>query len=97
MKTEIKFETHELTIIRVRRSQAVSAFCTLCEQAVLHLTIARAAAALGVSETAVFRLVESGTVHSIETDSGALLVCGNSVLGLAKAKKNFEGEIKWDL
>jgi hypothetical protein len=89
MKTEIKFESHELTIIRVRRSQAVSAFCPQCEQEVLHLTIARAAAALQISETAVFRLVESNAVHSMETAAGALLICGNS---LSELRKQINGE-----
>jgi len=79
MKTEIKFETHELTIIRLRQSQMVTIFCPFCRREVLHLTVARAAAALRMSETAVFRLVESGTIHSSETVSGALLICGNSV------------------
>lgn len=84
MKTVIKFEKHELTIIRVRRSQTVTVFCAVCREKVLHLSVTRASAALGVSETAVFRLVESGTVHSMETASGALFVCGNSVSVLAK-------------
>lgn len=92
MKTEIKFETHELTIIRVRRGQTVSAFCPLCEQVVLHFTITSAAAALGVSETAIFRLVEGGTIHSTETAAGALLVCGNSISALGKAKQIIEGD-----
>jgi hypothetical protein len=87
MKTEIKYESHELTIIRIHRSQTAIAFCALCEQKVLHLSIARAAAALQVSETAVFRLVESGTLHSCETSAGALLVCGNSVSDLKNAKE----------
>lgn len=92
MKTEIKFETHELTVIRLRQSQIITIFCPFCRREVLHLTVARAAAALRMSETAVFRLVESGTVHSCETASGALLICGDSISVLARERKNLEGE-----
>lgn len=92
MKTEIRIETHELTVIRVRRSQTATVFCSLCQLKVLHLTVARAAAALQLSETAVFRLVEGGSVHSTETRSGALLVCSNSVAALAAEKRSIESE-----
>ena len=89
MKTEIRIETHELTVIRVRQSQSVTVFCPFCELQALHLTVARATAVLQISETAVFRLVEGGTVHSIETRSGTLLVCSNSAAALAKGKAGY--------
>lgn len=92
MKTEIKFEMHELTVIRVRRSQTVTAFCTQCKAKVKHLSVARASAVLGVSETAVFRLVECGAAHSMETASGRLYLCGNSVSELAKGIRIIERE-----
>lgn len=82
MKTEMKLETYESTVIKIRRSQAVTAFCQKCGHEVLHLTIARAAAVLKISETEAFHLVESGQVHSWETAAGVLLVCGDSILGL---------------
>lgn len=88
MKTEMKLETHELTIIRIQRSQAVSAFCQKCEREVLHLNIARSAAVLKISETEAFRLVESGEVHSLETTVGRLLVCSNSLSGLMNINQN---------
>lgn len=91
MKTEMRLETHELTVIRIRRSQAVSAFCQKCNAEVLHLTVARAAVVLRISETAVFHLAEGDSVHSLENEAGALLICGNSVSALTK--RNFtEGE-----
>jgi hypothetical protein len=97
MKTEIKFETHELTVIRVHRSQSVTVFCEQCEVNVRHLSVARASAVLAVSETRVFRLVESGAVHWLETPAGSLLVCGNSISLLAKKTVFKEGEKQWDL
>lgn len=90
MKTEIELETHELTIIRVQRSQTITAFCRKCEQEVLHLTIARTAAVLQISEKEVFHLSEKEKVHSLETTAGVLLVCGNSISVLSN--KNNEGE-----
>lgn len=88
MKTEMKLETIESTVIRIRRSQAVSAFCQKCEAEVLHLTITRAAAVLQISETEAFHLVENEKVHSWETAAGVLLVCGNSISAISE-KKDF--------
>lgn len=92
MKTEIKYESHELIVIRIHRSQTATVFCALCAENVLHLSVARAAAALGVSETAIFRLVENGAVHSSETAAGALLVCGNSLTVWAQQVNFIGGE-----
>jgi hypothetical protein len=87
MKTEMKLETYESTIIRIRRRQAVSAFCQTCGQEVLHLTIPRAAAVLQISEKEVFHLVENESVHSLETATGSLFICGNSVSVVARQRK----------
>lgn len=87
MKTKIEFETSELTVVRIRRSQTVLASCPRCNAKVSHFSVIRAAAILQISETAVFRLAESGTVHSSETAAGALLICGISISELAKEFK----------
>src|SRR5438270_6773127 len=79
-RTEIRIETHEKRIIRVNRQQAQATFCKACDAKVTYLSVSRAAAVLSFSETAIFRLAESGRIHSIENSDGSLMVCGDSLL-----------------
>ena len=81
-RTEITIETHETTIIRVSTRQTANAFCEICRTTHKHFSVRRAAAVLRLSETAIFRLVEGGKVHSTENAAGALLVCSNSLATL---------------
>ena len=78
-RTEIKIETHETTIIRVRTRQTANAFCELCRERLPHFSVRRAAAVLRLSETAVFKLAESGQIHSTENARGELFICGISI------------------
>jgi hypothetical protein len=89
-ETEITIETDEITIIRVSRRQTTIVFCPVCRALLRHFSVARAAAFLKISETAIFRLVEGGQVHSTETAAGALLICGNSLATRAKGMKDEE-------
>lgn len=77
--TKITMETHEVTIVRIKQSQLTRQFCRVCRTDEWHLPVARAAAVLRISETAVFRLIENKRFHSTETDAGELLVCRNSL------------------
>ena len=77
-RTEIKFETHEITIVRLPENRSAIRFCNDCQKNVRHLPIVRAAFLLGISETAAFRLVENKQIHSTETETGALLICQKS-------------------
>jgi len=79
-RTEIRIETHEKRIIRVNRQQTQAAFCGACGAKVMYLSVSQAAAVLSFSETAIFRLAESGKIHSIENPDGSLMVCGDSLL-----------------
>jgi hypothetical protein len=81
-RTEITIETHETTIIRVSTRQTANAFCEICRTTHKHFSVRRAAAILRLSETAIFRLVEDGKIHSTETVGGRLLVCGNSLAAM---------------
>ncbi len=81
---EIRIETTQVIAVRINRRQAFTAFCGICLKPTGHLPISNAAAGLRLSETAVFRLVESGQIHSIENPAGSLFVCGNSVSDFAE-------------
>ena len=86
-RTEVRRETHELTVIRSRGSHA-NHFCEICQKEVMHLRVAQAAVSLSLPETAVFRLTESGQIHSAETPSGMLLLCGNAITFLVNELSN---------
>ena len=79
-RTEISFETHEVTIIRFNLNQTVVRFCAACGANVRYLPVSRAAGVLRISERQVYRLIENGQIHSTETETGALLVCRNSLV-----------------
>jgi hypothetical protein len=80
--TEITIETHLKRIVRVSRSQTSAMVCDICGAKVTYFSVSRAATLLGLSETAIFRLAESGQVHSFENESGSLLICGESLLAI---------------
>ena len=68
--------------------------CGLCEATIPHLRVASAAAALSISETAVFRLAESGDIHSIETPEGLLMLCSSSLAAIGMELELQKGERK---
>jgi protein-arginine kinase activator protein McsA len=84
-RTKIRLEKHELKL--VRGGQTATLFCQNCQTETRHLTVAQTAQVLEMSEMAVFRLAESGQIHSIETADGRLLICTNSGLKIEKKFK----------
>ncbi|HEV8593832.1 MAG TPA: hypothetical protein VGQ55_17140 [Pyrinomonadaceae bacterium] len=76
---EITVETRAVTVIRINRRQTVTIFCDICRKPISHFSVFHAAAAMRLSETAIFRLAENGQVHSTENAAGSLLICGNSL------------------
>ncbi len=80
-RTKIRFEKHELTLIRL--SRIAGSFCLTCQKDTSHLTVAHAAKLFGMSEKTVFTLAENERFHSNETADGKLLICADSI-------RNFE-------
>lgn len=74
-KTEIEIELSETVMYR-RRSERFETFCPLCKSLVEMATPQVAARLMKVSEREIYRFVETGEVHFIETDG--LLICLNS-------------------
>jgi hypothetical protein len=77
--TEIMIERFETRVVRVDRRHVYMELCELCRVRVVHFSISQAAALLGLSETAIFRLAESGQIHSFENVAGSLLICSASL------------------
>jgi hypothetical protein len=76
-RTKIRFEKHELTLIRLSRNARL--FCLICQIETSHLTVAHAAKLFGISEKTVFTLAANEQIHSIETSDGKLLICADSI------------------
>lgn len=74
----ITIET-ERTLIFRNRSAFSEAWCVECDAQVQMAGVDAAAEQTGVSELAVYQLVESGAVHFIEDEKQHVLVCLNSL------------------
>lgn len=84
-KTEIEIELSE-TIAYSRRAEKFEAYCPQC-QALVEMAVPQVAAILTQSnEREIYRLVETGKIHFIETDR--VLVCLNSIIKFAKNLKD---------
>ncbi len=78
-RLEVVWETHEITKISFNQHRRATAFCQSCESDAPHLSVAEAAALLQTTDREIFRLTEAGEIHYLETETGALLVCGSSL------------------
>jgi hypothetical protein len=79
-RLEIVLEKHETTTISFNRNRRAKTFCPACGSNELHITVAEAAALFSTTAREIFRLIEAGKIHYLETETGALLICGNSKL-----------------
>ena len=77
-RTEITIETHRVFVVRTRTGLP-AAWCRECEDLVEMFTPEAAATLAGLSSRAVYRLVETESVHFTETHDGALLICLKSL------------------
>jgi len=76
--TIVTFESHERMTIR-HEMPRIFVWCERCGAEVLMVTPNEAAARSEADTRAIFRGVESGEIHFIESESGALLVCSKSL------------------
>jgi len=77
-RTEITFEIEQVLTLH-RRHPTAPVWCADCHAAVTMLRPEEAAALIGRSVRAVYRLVEAGALHFIEPADGSLLICPNSL------------------
>ena len=77
-KTEITIETDRMFIIR-RRSTLIQTWCATCFQVVKMAALEDAANLAGMRSRELYRAVEAGKLHFLETVEGRLLVCLNSL------------------
>lgn len=73
---QIVFEVEETVVLR-SGEMTTAGFCPVCSEIVAMATPWISAALFGSNERRIFRLIESGAVHSIE--GTRLLVCLDSL------------------
>ena len=78
-KTEIEIELNE-TVAYSRRSERFETFCPECKSLVEMAAPQVAAILTQTTEREIYRLVETGKVHFVETDR--VLICLKSLQGL---------------
>ena len=83
-RTETIIETHEVWVVR-KPAGPPAAWCLECAGHPPLLTPEEAAALSGLSLRAIFRLIEAGGVHFLETAGDSLLVCPASLAPQAEA------------
>lgn len=72
-------ESHEIFIVRRNGNETIHGFCPECEREVEMWTFDAATTNTGKRTRRLFQLVENNLIHSIETTTGHLLVCRNSL------------------
>jgi hypothetical protein len=87
-RIDITVESHEILVLR-RSSAPIHAWCAQCGSQVQMIPSAQAALLAGVSSRVIYRQIEAGRLHFIETPDHALLICLQS---LAAEIGHFERE-----
>jgi hypothetical protein len=77
-RVAITVETHEVTVIR-RLTPAIQAWCADCAASADMVSPDAAASLAGFSSRTIYRWIEMGKLHFMETPSGALYVCHRSI------------------
>ena len=75
----ITTESREIFIVRINGKSNVWGFCEICAAETEMLTLDESVCAAGKSARELIHQIESSAIHSLETASGHLLVCQNSL------------------
>ncbi len=78
-RSETIIEMHEVLMIRRTAGRSLS-WCAECAAEVGMLTPEEAAAIAGVSARSIYRRIEAGQLHFVETPDGRLLLCFRSLV-----------------
>lgn len=75
----------EVVVIRGSRKRN-RVLCAKCSEAAALVTIEEAVKISGITARAIYRLIEAGEVHFVETAEGLTLICAATLL--ARVGKN---------
>ncbi len=82
----------EFVSLRNGPAQAYTALCESCGHNVTMLPPEQVAEAAGIAVRAVYRWVEEKRVHFVESNSGRLFLCSDSVQTLLRSNQLSSGE-----
>lgn len=78
--TEFYIETRERIVFRRTSAQEVETVCAACGgAAAVFIVPERAAFLFDLTTREIYRRIERGAIHFLETDAGATLVCAASL------------------
>lgn len=77
----ITIQTERLLV--VNQGESLYRLCSACGHEVRMITIDQAATLTQISSLEVYREVEAGTLHFLETANGSVLICLNSLIGFS--------------
>lgn len=92
-KTTITVETWERTTIRRGAPQTIIARCESCGVETKMISPDETARFFGVALRRIYRRIENGDFHFVETETGALLICGGSLLQEETKIRRFENGV----
>lgn len=77
-KILITTESHEIFTLHVNSDRGAAGFCQACNAEVEMLSLEQAVTVTRIHTRDLVRLMDSCTIHAIETNSGHYLVCADS-------------------
>ena len=83
--TIVTFESRERMSVR-KESPRIFAWCEECGADVWMVTPNEAALMAGTDVRGVFRGVEAGTIHFMESEEGGLMICAKSLESIPKGE-----------
>jgi len=86
-KILITTECHETFILRTGSKGRAFGRCAQCKQEVEIFGIDRAVSASGLTTSELMRKIDVNEIHGIETDSGHILICSDSLTENAVEKE----------
>ncbi len=89
-RTRITIQTERLLVMS--SSKSLYSLCSACGDEVRMVTIDQAATLARLSSREIYREVEAGMLHFMETTEGSVLICFNSLNGsnLNRRRQNHE-------
>ena len=76
-QTEITLERRERLVVRQRGT--FPAWCAVCERSMVFISVDASAAIAGSTVREIFRRIEAGDLHFLETLTGQIFVCPASL------------------
>ena len=85
-RMRITIQTERLLMMNRGRNE--DSLCPSCSSQVRMVTVDQAASMSGVNSREIYRRIEAGKLHFIETSEGSLLLCFNSMNQTNQTKKD---------